>query len=903
MADFRINVIVDPSRAKRGTDAVNRQLDRTATKANNLGAALRRALGFLGAGLIARQAIGTLASFSQEMSTVASVTNATAAEFAALEERAISLGTNTRFTATQAAEGLTELGRAGLSTSESLEAIGDALLLAQAGNLSIADSAAIATTAVKVFNLEAADTATVADTLVLAANNTKTNVSEMGQAFTFAAANAKDLEVDVNDTAAALGVLAEGGLTATRGGTALRAVLVKLSAPTREAEVALRNAGLSLSDIDIKARGLRPVLETLAAAQLDTADKAAIFGGRFAAASSILFNNLDKFDELNVKFDTLGGEAQRVADVMDDNLNGSLLALRSAFEGLIIRVGQNGAGGALRSFVDTVASGLRAAADNVERFIRSVQGLAFVMSVTLARKAIPAVIVQLRALGIAIATNPLGALATALTLVVGSLIAVRDELTLTADSFTTVSDVATAAFAEIKSLVDSFVPLFESFGESIANALGTSFDGFELNLQNALLATATFADTALGIFLALGNSLTALFNGIGPSIGSAFFVILNGINDLVEGAIDLTRAGFETIADVAGTIGFRIIQFFRELDLAATQLAQGQAGAAAETAKQAADQLSQGLAAIPKQFVRDFKRNLTELEGEDLLGDIANPFEGAGADMAANMTKGFEDGLSFSGLTDFTLRTFQAADAMAVARIAAEEQAAAQENLNEKIAEGNVTLAQVPEKIEPATQAVASFGEQLNGGFAAGLEAGIAGITDVSGAAESLMVNAFGAAEDALVSFITTGEADFEAFVDGFLEDLARLLARQALFGLISSFGGGSLVGAAGASGGGGGLFGGARAEGGPVNPNQAFLVGEEGPEMFVPPGAGNIMTASQTAAAGGDTVVQAPPVNVSVVNTSNPEDTIAAMTSAQGMQTILNAIEQNPTAVRNALQ
>ena len=343
MVNFNINVVINPARAKTGAREVEKSLDRLNGKANNLGASLRRALGFLGAGLIARKAIGTLANFSQEMSTVAAVTNATEKEFAALEERAISLGTNTRFTATQAAEGLTELGRAGLSVDEALVAVGDSLLLAQAGGLGIAESAAIATTAVKVFRLEAEDVAEVADTLVIAANNTKTNVSEMGQAFTFVAANAKDLGIDVNDTAAALGVLAEGGLTATRGGTALRSVLLGLAAPSREAEVALRDAGLSMSDIDIEARGLKPVLETLAAAQLDSGAKAAIFGKRFSAASSILFDNLDKFDELNGKFDTLGGEAQRVADVMDDNLNGSILGLKSAFEGLILRVGQQGA--------------------------------------------------------------------------------------------------------------------------------------------------------------------------------------------------------------------------------------------------------------------------------------------------------------------------------------------------------------------------------------------------------------------------------------------------------------------------------------------------------------------------------------------------------------------------------
>ena len=566
MADFRINVVVDPTRAKTGADKVNRELDKMNGKASNLGSSLRRALGFLGGGLIARQAIGTLAAFSQEMSTVAAITNATEKEFAALEERAISLGTNTRFTATQAAQGLTELGRAGLSTTEALEAVGTALTLAQAGALSIGDAAAITTTAIKVFRLETSEAASVADTLVIAANNTKTNVTEMGQAFTFVAANAKDLSVDVNDTAAALGVLAEGGLTATRGGTALRSILLGLAAPTREAEEALRNAGLSLGDVDIKAKGLVPVLTTLANAQLDSGAKAAIFGKRFSAASSILFDNLDKFDELNVKFDTLGGEAQRVADVMDDNLNGSLLALRSAFEGLTLRVGQNGAQGALRSFVDTLSNGLRSAADNIDDFISKVQGLAFVLTVSLARRAIGAVITQVKALTIAIAANPLGALLTGVTLAVGALIAFRDDIFLTEGSVTSLADVATAAWTGISAGLEQLSLIFDSVATSINESLGGAFSGFTLDLQTVLLGLATFGDTAFGIMLALGNSLVALFSGLPKAIGSGILQILGGINNFIESSIDRARAFFNAIALTAKSVGLGLANFFRELD-------------------------------------------------------------------------------------------------------------------------------------------------------------------------------------------------------------------------------------------------------------------------------------------------------------------------------------------------
>mgnify|MGYP003632841550 CR=1 FL=1 len=901
MVNFNINVVINPARAKSGARQVEKSLDRLNGKANNLGASLRRALGFLGAGLLARKAIGTLANFSQEMSTVAAITNATEKEFAALEERAISLGTNTRFTATQAAEGLTELGRAGLTVEEAMTAVGDSLLLAQAGGLGIAESAAIATTAVKVFRLEAEDVAEVADTLVIAANNTKTNVSEMGQAFTFVAANAKDLGVDVNDTAAALGVLAEGGLTATRGGTALRSVLLGLAAPSREAEVALRDAGLSMSDIDIEARGLKPVLETLAAAQLDSAAKAAIFGKRFSAASSILFSNLDKFDELNGKFDTLGGEAQRVADVMDDNLNGSILGLKSAFEGLILRVGQQGGEGAIRGFVDTLRDGLRSAAENIERFIMVVQGLATVLTVNLARKAIPAVINQIRLLGIAIATNPLGAIATAITLAIGFLVAFRDEITLTQGKVTTFADFATAAWDSIKVGLEALGIAFTQLSSDIATSLGGTFDGFQLNLQEVLLGVATFGDTAIGLFTGIASSLIALFSGLPKAVGSAILIVLGGINNFIEAITDRVRAMVNTVVTVLSSLGQQVVLFVSELNLALSQLAQGSVGAAAKQAEEAADQLAQSLGGVGKNFSRTFAGELKALEGDRLLEPVENIFEGAGEEMAENMSKGFENGLSFSGLTDFTLETFKAADAIGAARVAAEGQAVAQAAANDETERAIALAGAVPPAMEPATASVASFGDQLSGGFKSGLEAGIAGITDVSGAAETLMVNSFGAAEDALVSFATTGEADFSAFVDGFLEDLARLLARQALFGLISSLGGGGLVGAAGSAAGGGGIPG--FAKGGDFDGSTPFIAGEEGPELITPKGAGTVSNASKTAGLMNQAAPAPAPVNVTVLNSSSPEDTISAMGSAQGTQLIMNAISSNPTVIKNALQ
>lgn len=902
MVEFTINVKIDPSRAKTGSKAVRKELDRTEKKANALGGALRRALAVIGAGVLIRNATKTLASFSQEMSTVGAIAQATGAEFATLEEKAISLGTNTRFSATQAAEGMTFLARAGFNTGQVLGTIEGTLQLAQAGALGLGEAADITSNVLKGMRLEVSDTAEVVDVLAFAANNSNTTVSQLGQALKFVAPIAAGLGVSVQDTTAAIATLSDAGLQASTAGTGLRTILARLEQGGPALQAALAGTGVSIDDVKVSSVGLTTALENIGRAGIDTGTALQVFGQRGGPAFEVLRTAGPDVAKFSEKLDEAGGTAKRVADAMDDNLNGAILATKSAFEGLILRLGQNGAQGALRGFFDTLASVLRGAADNIDDFIRALEGLAFVLATTLARKAIPAVIAQLKALGIAIATNPIGALATALTLAVGAAIAFREELTLTEDSATTLGDVLGAMFDQAKKLFDDLSPLISSLADTINDTLGGAFDGFKLDLQTVLLGIGVFVDTALGILLGFGNSAVALFSGIGPAIGSGFFVIVNGVINLIEGATDRTRAFFNAVGTTAKILGGQMVLFFSELNLALSQLAQGNIEAAASQAQQASDQLKNQLAGIGSTFSSSFTAELRQLEGTRLLDELGNPFKGKGEELGKDLSDGFMEGLEFSGATDFILASLDTANAQRAQADAAANLAAAQAAANEAVTAGLPPLEDLSEKTEMAAVSTEVLNRSMGEGLRDGLRSAVQGITDVGGAAETLLVNGFGNAEDALVDFITTGEADFGAFVDSLISDIARLLVKQALLGVI---------GGAGAPGGGAGLlgslFGGARASGGPVNPNQAFLVGEEGPELFVPPGAGNIKTASQTAGAAGGQgapAAAAPaPVNVTVVNSSSPEDTINAMGSAQGTQLIMNAITQNATVLKNALQ
>lgn len=179
----------------------------------------------------------------------------------------------------------------------------------------------------------------------------------------------------------------------------------------------------------------------------------------------------------------------------------------------------------------------------------------------------------------------------------------------------------------------------------------------------------------------------------------------------------------------------------------------------------------------------------------------------------------------------------------------------------------------------------------LAAGFDNALDRLFLSVSDVAGNIERALTNAFQGAEDALVEFVTTGEINFSRFVDSILSDLTRLLAQQAVLALFNNLTGGtsgafSLLG---------GAFGGARQDGGPVSPNRAFLVGEDGPELFTPGRSGTILPNGASAAAPA-------PNNVTVVNVMDPNMVAEALNDPDAQEVIVNIISKNSRRISRVL-
>lgn len=350
---------LDARRMKTGAreaKAALRQVGKTARRVTNLIAGL---VGGFTAFAATRSALRTIIGFDDAIKELGAVAQATDAQLEALTATARELGATTRFTAREAAEGLTFLARAGFSTSEAMQAVGGTLDLASAGLLSLGEAADIASNVVAQFNLTASETGRVGDVLVTTANSANTSVKQLAEAMKFVGPVAGALNKTVEETAALIGALGNSGIQASQAGTNLRGVYAALLGPTDAAQNAIAGLNLSLEQVDINTRSAADVFRTLQTAGLSAGDAIDIFGRRNAAAALVLARSTDNIEELTKANLESEDAARRTAERMESGLGGALRSLRSAVEEVFLAIGEDGLKGGLETLVRTTTSAIR----------------------------------------------------------------------------------------------------------------------------------------------------------------------------------------------------------------------------------------------------------------------------------------------------------------------------------------------------------------------------------------------------------------------------------------------------------------------------------------------------------------------------------------------------------------
>lgn len=354
--------------------------------------AINASLGTIGVGAALAVSVRTIAQFRQSMSTVKAITGATADQFAALENRARDLGATTRFSASEAAEGMIALGRAGFNTDQVLASIEGTLLLAQSGALELGQAADIASNVLQGFQLGAEESARAVDVLSLAANSSNTNVEQLGQALSFVAPAAAAVGVSLEDTTAAVSVLSNAGIQATRAGTGLRKIFIDLASKGHDFSEEAGGVEGILKRLNKEFGNLGKEQRLVAASDL--------VGARQASSLLVLLDSVKEgtgqLAILGDAYENAGGSAKKFASVMDDNLNGALLSTKSRLEEMIISLGEAGGEQALIDALQNLQNILVFVAENADTFNKAIIILTASMAGLIGGKALAGGIIALK---------------------------------------------------------------------------------------------------------------------------------------------------------------------------------------------------------------------------------------------------------------------------------------------------------------------------------------------------------------------------------------------------------------------------------------------------------------------------------------------------------------------------
>ena len=265
----------------------------------------------------------------------------------ALSKLARTMGKDTKFSASEAADAINILAMAGMDTDDIYSALPATLNLAAAGNIGIAQAADYATGIMSGFGMETKDASKVADVLAVTASSAKGSVSDFGAGLAQAAGQASITGQSFEDTATALGILGNHNISAAEGGNMLQRVLKNLYQPTSTAKGALDALGVSAYDSEGKARPLQDVLTDLRGklGELSEEDYNSVMGQIFDTASLrganfLIQDSGEAFDNLRAKIGGASGAAEKMAEVQQDNLQGQLTILKSQLEELAISFGE-----------------------------------------------------------------------------------------------------------------------------------------------------------------------------------------------------------------------------------------------------------------------------------------------------------------------------------------------------------------------------------------------------------------------------------------------------------------------------------------------------------------------------------------------------------------------------------
>lgn len=575
---------------------------------------------------IGTAAVKTAAQFDSHMSEVKAISSATGEQFTQLRNKAIEMGAKTKYSASESAQAFKYMAMAGWDTDDMLNSIAGVMNLAAASGEDLASVSDIVTDAMTAFGLSADGTTKVikngltvevsnathfADVLAQASRKSNTNVAMMGETFKYVAPVAGALGYSVEDTAVAIGLMANSGIKASQAGTTLRTLLTNMAKPTDTMQSAMDYLGISLETTDGKMKSFSEVMQDLRKSfgqckmPMDTFKKklaeiekqhesgeitekkynaavedltkkaygaegalkanlaASLAGAQGMSGLLAIVNATDEdFQNLTDSINNCDGVSQDMADTMNDNLNGAVTLLKSAIESALISIG------------DRFTPVIRKLAENITGLVEKFNGLSDEQKDQIVKWGLIVAAIGPSLIVFSSVTKLLANMGQAFSFLISKINPVAVVITLLVASFATLWKTNEKFRNKVIGIWEQVKGKFQEFSDAITekiNALGFNFkditdvikgawEGFANAIASPIITNALqlIADTfgnVLDFILGEVDTLLGLFTGNHEQF-------ISGIKEMLSAISSAILDGIKNIGSLVGELLANVLELF-----------------------------------------------------------------------------------------------------------------------------------------------------------------------------------------------------------------------------------------------------------------------------------------------------------------------------------------------------
>ena len=479
-------------------------------------------------------AVKTASDFDSAMSKVAAVSGATGDDLQALRDKAREMGSKTKFSASEAAEAMNYMAMAGWKTNDMLSGIDGIMNLAAASGEDLATTSDIVTDALTAFGLTASDSGHFADVLAAASSNANTNVSMLGESFKYCAPIAGALGFSCEDTAEALGLMANAGIKSTQSGTSMRSIMTALSGDVKFCSAAFGEMEIATSNSDGSMRSLSDILADCRVAfdQMSESEKASAaetLVGKNAMSGFLALMNAAPadIDKLSSAISNCDGTSLSMAETMQDNLAGQLTILKSQLEELAI------------SFGEILMPVIRDIITKIQGFVDKLNALDPATKQTILKIGLMAAALGPLLIVVGKTISSIGSMMTFISKIPTMIAGAKTAFSTLGAAIGSISAPVAAVVAVIAVLVAAFVHLWNT-NEDFKNSILSIWEQIKSTFERL---TSGIVDriNALGFdFESFGEMLKAMWNGLCSVLAPVFEGVFQHISDIFTFVTDTT---------------------------------------------------------------------------------------------------------------------------------------------------------------------------------------------------------------------------------------------------------------------------------------------------------------------------------------------------------------------------